>query len=147
MKTQHALLWPLTMLGVLVIAGLACGTATSSARTEEAQILADYQNQHGYVPKALLAMSARESVLSGFMSYGHAIFDNGPLSDRERSLVALAAATALKSPECIAAHSSRARQAGATDDEVAQTVLIAGLLSNTSALHVAHDSAHLGDEQ
>ena len=136
-------------LGMLLLAGLAYSatTPTPPVRTQETQILSDYRRQHGYIPKALLMMSAREKVLTCFMSYGHAIFDDGPLSNKERSLVALAAATALKSPECINAHSTRARLAGATDDEVAQTVLIAGLISNTSALHIAYESAPLPDER
>jgi alkylhydroperoxidase/carboxymuconolactone decarboxylase family protein YurZ len=37
------------------------------------------------------------------------------------------------------AHGRRARQAGATDEEIVQTALIAGLVSNGSALHTAYD--------
>jgi AhpD family alkylhydroperoxidase len=131
--------------GIVLLASVLpnTGSARQESAHQEAQVLVQYRQQHGYVPKALKLMVARGEVLTGFMSYGKAIFDGGPLSDKERSLVALSAAVALKSSECIAAHSTRARKAGASDDEIIQAMLIAGLLSNTSALHVAHGAAAL----
>jgi AhpD family alkylhydroperoxidase len=110
---------------------------------QEGWILAEVRQSMGFVPGPLVVMSKRPGVLSKFMAYGNRLFEGGPLTDRERFLIALSAAAALKSPNCIRAHSRRAQEAGATTEEVLQTLLIAGMISNTSALHVAYESAGL----
>jgi len=108
---------------------------------QEQQMLQEVKESMGFVPGPLVAMSKRPGTLSRFMAYGKGLMEDGPLSARERSLVALSAATALKSADCIRAHCMKARNAGATEEEVLQALLIAGMISNTSALHVAHESA------
>ncbi len=113
---------------------------------EDEKILAEFEKNVGFLPGPLLVMSKRPGLLSDFMAYADRLLEGGPLDDRERFLIALAVATALKSPNCIRTNSKRAQKAGATEDEVIQTILIAGLLSNTSPLHVAYDSAGIFDE-
>ena len=110
------------------------------------EILHNFKKQVGFVPKPLRLMSRRPGLLEQFMAYGTTLFGGGPLSDRERFLVALSAAAALKSHDCVKAQSTRALRAGATQEEVLQAVLIAGLISNTSALHLAHDGLGLSDD-
>jgi AhpD family alkylhydroperoxidase len=124
-----------------MLAGALTGSATppTSAAPEDGQILAQFQRENGFVPKALRILTQRPEALPRFMSYGKGVFEGGPLTKKERYLVALSAAVALKSPDCIQAHGRRARQAGATDEEIVQTALIAGLVSNGSALHTAYD--------
>ena len=125
-----------------VLGGVLSWSATPPAGVSPAdeQILAQFQREHGFIPKALRVLARRPEALPRFMSYGKGVFEGGPLNDRERYLVALSAAVALKSPDCIQAHSRRARQAGASDEEIVQTALIAGLVSNGSVLHIAYDS-------
>ncbi|MBN1510316.1 MAG: carboxymuconolactone decarboxylase family protein [Sedimentisphaerales bacterium] len=125
-----------------ILVGSSRGHEEQPAATdmEARNILSQLEREHGFVPKALRLMSERQTLLPRFMAYGRGVLEGGPLSDKERSLVALAAAVALKSPECTAAHSKRARKSGATDGEIIQATLIAGLISNTSALHIAQDS-------
>jgi alkylhydroperoxidase/carboxymuconolactone decarboxylase family protein YurZ len=108
---------------------------------QEDSILAEVRESLGFVPGPLLAMSKKPGVLSNFLAYRKQFFEGGPLTDRECFLVALSAATALKSPNCIQTQSRRAQNAGATAEEVLQTILIAGLIANTSSLHVAYESA------
>jgi AhpD family alkylhydroperoxidase len=125
---------------VVTIAALARpASAPKPAGPQEQEILDQLKQEHGFVPKALQVMTGRSKTLPRFMAYGKGIFEGGPLGEKERYLVALAAAVALKSPDCISAHSKRARRYGATEDEVTQTALIAGLIANTSALHAACD--------
>jgi AhpD family alkylhydroperoxidase len=114
-------------------------TPPASAAPDDGQILAQFQREHGFIPKALRLLAQRPEALPRFMSYGKGVFEGGPLNERERYLVALSAAVALKSPDCIQAHGRRARQAGATDEEIVQTALVAGLVSNGSVLHTAYD--------
>ncbi len=117
------------------------GRAHACLSEQEQSILAEVQQGMGFVPGPLKLMSNRPGVLSNFMAYGKRLFEGGPLTDRERFLIALSAAAALKSPNCIQAQSKRAQDAGATAEEVLQTLLIAGMVSNTSCLHVAYESA------
>jgi len=136
--------WRTVCLAILMgamLSGALTGSATppASAVPEDGQILAQFQRENGFVPKALRLMTQRPETLPRFMSYGKGVFEGGPLNERERYLVALSAAVALKSPDCIQAHGRRARQAGATDEELVQTMLVAGLVSNGSALHTACD--------
>lgn len=77
------------------------------------------------------------------MADGTKLFEGGPLNDRERFLIALSAAAALKAPECIRAHTRRALNSGATEDEVLQAILIVGMISNTAPLHLAYDAADI----
>ncbi|MBN1294336.1 MAG: carboxymuconolactone decarboxylase family protein [Candidatus Latescibacteria bacterium] len=107
---------------------------------QEMGILSKMKEILGSVPGPLVVMSKKQGVLSDFMKYGKGLFEGGPLNDRERFLVALSAATALKSPYCINSHSKRALKAGATEEEIIQTMLIAGMLGNTSMLHTAYDA-------
>jgi len=107
------------------------------------QILAGVEKAKGFRPPALEVMSGREGTLESFMIYGKRAFDGGPLSERESYLAALAAAVALRSPTCIRAHSESAIRAGATEEEVLQAALIAGVVSGTSALHVAHEASDI----
>ncbi len=136
------------LAGAATIATLAQSATTTVAPTspQEQQILAQLKREHGFVPKALQVMTGRSATLPRFMVYGKGLFEGGPLGEKERYLVALSAAVALKSPECIAAHSKRARRFGASEGEITQTALIAGLISNTSALHVAQEPLALGEK-
>jgi len=114
---------------------------------QEKRILMQMQEILGFIPGPLVVMSKREGLLSNFMTYGKCLFEGGPLNDRERFLIALSAATALKSRNCIQSHYKRALNAGATKDEVLQSMLIAGMISNTSTLHIAYDATDSLDDK
>lgn len=134
----------IAFMAVLVIIGnfyYPCysGEPQNTAKIEK--ILSEVEMKKGFRPNPLVLMSKRSDVLASFMSYGNQIFEGGPLSDKEVYLIALSAAVALKSPKCIEAHSKTAEKLGASKEEIIQAILIAGLISNTSPLHIAYDSA------
>ncbi len=133
-------------ISILIPALVWSGAVRTVPDPRAREILTQFEKKEGFVPKPLKLMGHRADLLGGFMTYGKGIFDGGPLSEKERSLVALSAAVALKSPDCIRAHSGRARRAGAGEDEVVQTLLIAGLISHTSPLHVAYEAAGIGQQ-
>jgi AhpD family alkylhydroperoxidase len=129
------------LAGVVLLSALAySATSPPPASPSNERILTQLKQEHGFVPRAIQVIARRPATLPRFMAYGKDILAGGPLSEKEQYLVALSAAVALKSPDCIAAHSRRAKRAGATDEEITQATLIAGLISNTSALHVACDA-------
>ncbi len=134
----------IAFMAVLVIIGYCyfpCYSGEPQKTTKNEKILSEVEMKKGFRPNALVLMSKRNDVLANFMSYGKQIFEGGPLSDKEVYLIALSVAVALKSPECIKAHSKTAEKLGASKEEILQAILIAGLISNTSPLHIAYDSA------
>jgi len=137
--TATKLLNVLLLLAVLVVP-MTGAQETSPAPMMPEDILASVEATRGFRPPALRLMSERSGVLERFMPYGLAAFEGGPLTAREAHLAAVAAATALKSPTCIGAHTASAIEAGATRDEVVQSMLIAGVVSGTSPLHIAYEA-------
>jgi AhpD family alkylhydroperoxidase len=132
------------VLSVLLLLAVVVVTMTNARETSTGpktpdEILASVEAKKGFRPPALQLMSERGGVLERFMPYGLAAFEGGPLTTREAYLVAVGAATALKSPTCIGAHTASAIDAGATPDDVIQAMLIAGVVSGTSPLHIAHE--------
>ena len=102
------------------------------------KILAKIAQQLGLIPKPIKVMAERPGIVESFMTYRNQIFEGGPLSDKERALVAMAAAVVLRSAPCIHNHANHARNAGAQEAEIVQTALIANLMSGVSPLHAAY---------
>ncbi len=92
------------------------------------------------VSSSFKLMAKRPGALEAFMPYRDQILNNGPLSNKERFLIALAATVVLKSSKCIATQSKNALKAGASEDEIIQTMLIAGLVSGNSPLNTSYVS-------
>jgi len=86
-----------------------------------------------------------------FLEWYNAVFKEGALTEREKALVALGVAHAVQCPYCIEIHAKRAKKAGATKEELAETTLItAALRAGGAVTHgthaVADDDAHSGVE-
>ena len=56
------------------------------------------------------------------------------LDEKTAELIFIAAAAASSSEQCLRVHIGAARKAGATDDQILDTVLIAGLMGKTNIL-------------
>lgn len=142
-------------VGIVFIASLAilgnyyypCYSGGPQNTNKNEKILSEVERKKGFRPNPLVIMSKRNDVLVHFMSYGNQIFEGGPLSEKEVYLIALSAAVALKSQNCIRAHAKTAEKLGASKNEIIQTILIAGLISNTSPLHIAYDSAGIFEDK
>jgi AhpD family alkylhydroperoxidase len=109
-------------------------------KNEEQKIIEKMQKEQGSVSKAFKLMSKRLGAISSFIPYRNQILNNGPLSAKEKSLIALATTVAVKSSNCIAVQSKKAKEAGASEDEIVQTMLIVGLVSGNSPLNTAYSS-------
>jgi AhpD family alkylhydroperoxidase len=109
-------------------------------QAKEQQILANVAAKMGEVPTPLKIMSLRPGVLSSFMNYRNQVFENGPLTDRQRSLVAVGVAVAMRSPKCSHTHSNAARQAGASEDDIVQAMMIASVMLGASPLRSAYSA-------
>ncbi len=101
-------------------------------------ILASIKEVKGDVPPPLKIMAMRPGTLSTFMAHRNQVMENGPLTERERSLIGIGIAVAMKSSKCVSTQANNARQAEVSEDEIVQAMLMASVMLGTSPLHVAY---------
>ncbi len=81
--------------------------------------------------------------LDAVENLGETVRKKGPLDDKTSHLIQLAAAAAIRSQGAVHSHARRAMQAGATSEEVCQTVLLLtstiGFPAASAALSWVHD--------
>jgi AhpD family alkylhydroperoxidase len=59
-----------------------------------------------------------------FLDFDAKVFSDGALSHKTKELMAVAVAHITQCPWCIDAHTKRAAKAGATDEEIAETIFV-----------------------
>jgi AhpD family alkylhydroperoxidase len=75
----------------------------------------------------------------GFVAYDEAAFREGAIPLKYKELMAVAVALTTQCPSCIEIHAKKARKAGATEQELAETTLVAAALRAGGALtHGTH---------
>ena len=91
--------------------------------------LAKLQNLSQLAPEAFKA----------FVAFDEAVVKHGVVPLKYKELIAIAVALTTQCPYCIDIHAKRARKAGATDQEIAETTLIAAALRAGGAItHGTH---------
>jgi AhpD family alkylhydroperoxidase len=84
------------------------------------------------------------SATQAFWAFDKAAMADGAIPVKYKELMALAVAFTTQCPYCIEIHSGRARQAGVTDPEMAEAVMVAAALRAGAAVtHGTH--AFLGE--
>jgi AhpD family alkylhydroperoxidase len=74
-----------------------------------------------------------------FVAFDAAAFAGGVIPLKYKELIAIAVALTTQCPYCIELHQKRARKAGATDQELAETTLLAAALRAGGAMtHGTH---------
>jgi len=74
-----------------------------------------------------------------FVAFDKAAFENGVIPLKYKELMAVAVALTTQCPYCIEIHAKRAKQAGASEQELAETTLIAAALrAGGSVTHGTH---------
>lgn len=74
-----------------------------------------------------------------FVAFDAAAFDEGAIPLKFKELMAVAAALTTQCPYCIEVHSQKARKAGATDRDLAETTLVAAAIRAGGAMtHGTH---------
>ena len=69
-----------------------------------------------------------------FQSFNDAVMGEGAISSKNKELIALAVALTTQCGYCLEIHRESAEKAGATQEEIAETVMIAGALRAGAAL-------------
>jgi AhpD family alkylhydroperoxidase len=91
----------------------------------------------------LTALEANASqAMKAFWAFDKAAMTAGSISYKNKELMALAVAFTTQCPYCIELHAKRAREADATEQEIAEVVLVAAALRAGAAItHGAHAMA------
>jgi AhpD family alkylhydroperoxidase len=74
-----------------------------------------------------------------FVAFDEAAYKSGAVPHKYKELIAVAVALTTQCPYCIEIHSKKARKAGATEQELAETALVAAALRAGGAMtHGTH---------
>jgi AhpD family alkylhydroperoxidase len=74
-----------------------------------------------------------------FIAFDKAAFEGGVIPLKEKELIAVAIALTTQCPYCIEIHAKRAKKAGATEQELTETTLVAAALRAGGAMtHGTH---------
>jgi AhpD family alkylhydroperoxidase len=75
----------------------------------------------------------------GFMAFDEAAFKDGAIPLKYKEMIAVAVALTTQCPYCIEIHTKRAKKAGVTEQELAETALVTAALRAGGALtHGTH---------
>lgn len=108
-------------------------------KAELAEALADlHRDPHGELGFLLKVLKERPRNFNPFILKGMAIYKEPSSLDRKTAeLVAVGASAALRCDHCLEAHMQRALNEGASLEEIMDTLLVAGAISESSTLSVA----------
>jgi alkylhydroperoxidase/carboxymuconolactone decarboxylase family protein YurZ len=67
--------------------------------TKDLKIMENVKKMKGRVPTPLKVMSLRPGTLTTFMAHRNQIMENGPLSEKTRSLIGIGVEVAMRSPQ------------------------------------------------
>lgn len=81
-----------------------------------------------------------------FLSYYGAVFQDGKLSAREKSLIALAVAHAVHCPYCIEAYTTTCLDDGYTKEQMMEAVHVASAITGGAVLAFGTQMKKLSDE-
>jgi AhpD family alkylhydroperoxidase len=67
----------------------------------------------------------KPEMAKAFQDFSQAVFKDGALSSKIKNLVAVGVAHVTQCPWCISGHVKRAKELGATDEEIAEVIFVA----------------------
>jgi AhpD family alkylhydroperoxidase len=90
-------------------------------------------SEHFYSKDALLAMGkfaeVKGDLLVAFAQFNQKVFEAGALPEKTKELIAIGCAHITHCPYCIDSHTRKAKEAGATDEEIAEAIMVGVALS------------------
>lgn len=77
--------------------------------------------------------------MDAFWAFDKAAFAEGAINAKNKQLIALAVAVTTQCPYCIELHTDAAREAGATDEELSESAVVAAAIRAGGAItHATH---------
>ena len=97
------------------------------------KILKATGDKYGFIPVSNKVMSVRPDLFVPSAEFSRAVLDreNGAIPRKERFLLAIAAATAVGGEHCLKVQIAHAREAGASEDEILESIMIGSYMSMT----------------
>src|SRR5215475_10048681 len=78
-------------------------------------------------------------VMKTFWAFDKAAFAPGALSEQTKQIIAVAVALTTQCPYCIKLHTSAARKAGATDEQLTEAAMVAAAMrAGAAVMHSSH---------
>jgi AhpD family alkylhydroperoxidase len=77
------------------------------------------------IEKAAKMFALKPEIMKAFLDFDGKVFAEGSLNVKTKELIAVACAHITQCPYCIEGHTQRAKKAGATDEEIAETIFVA----------------------
>ncbi len=112
----------------------ACMQADPSEREIADKILKAIEDAYGFVPLVNQVISQRPDMFVPFANYSRAVLEGkGELDQKSKYLAAVSAAAALGGTHCLRVQMDHAREAGATKDEILETIMIGCYISMTKS--------------
>ena len=103
-------------------------------RQQTDKILEAIRNAYGFVPVVNQVLSERPDLFVPGATYSRAVLEGeGDLDRKTRYLCAISAAAAVGGEYCIAVQMKHAREAGATKDEVLESIMIGSMMAMNRA--------------
>jgi AhpD family alkylhydroperoxidase len=91
------------------------------------------------LPKLKLIEANAPEGMKAFVAFDKAAMADGAIPAKYKELMALAVAFTTQCPYCIAIHSKKAKQAGASETEISEAVLVtAALRAGAAVTHGTH---------
>ncbi len=82
--------------------------------------------------------SLKKDYLDSFGAFNSKAFEEGAISKKNKELIAIACAHITHCPYCIDGHVRRAKEMGATDEEIAETIFVA--MAMAAGASIAHSN-------
>jgi AhpD family alkylhydroperoxidase len=108
--------------------------------------MADFYYQTDAKAERTKLQGLKGDLLESFNDFNRKVFSEGTLPVKTKELIAVAAAHITRCPYCIAGHTRRAKQFGATDEEIAEAIFVATAMNAGASLAHSNISMHVLDE-
>jgi alkylhydroperoxidase/carboxymuconolactone decarboxylase family protein len=96
--------------------------------------MSDYYQQEHLKGFGRIGEAGSPELAAKFFAYYGAVFEDGALSEREKSLIALAVAHAVQCPYCIDAYTDASLRRGADMEQITEAIHVATAIKGGAAL-------------
>lgn len=102
-------------------------------RKKTDMILKAIENEYGFIPVVNQVLSDRPDIFLPSVAFSQTVLENknGAIGKKERYLCAISAATAVGGEYCLKVQIQHAKDAGASKDEILESIMIGSMMSMT----------------
>ena len=114
---------------------------STTGATNYDETLMDIEEKLGLVPGFMTALP-EDDLVQEWPTFERYVLGESEIPPKYRELIGLAAAANIKCPYCQAFHAGAAELHGATDEELSETAMLAGMTARWSAMIHAQNYDH-----